>query len=125
MGIQHWKQGGIPVAELTGPEKRIVDAPSALELAMTARHEAGASALLVDKAAVAEDFFILSTGLAGEILEKFIQYRIKMAVYGDFSCYTSKPLRDFIYESNHGSDFFFAPEREEALWLLLRTAGRE
>lgn len=65
MGIQHWKQDGIPVAELTGPEKRIVDAPSALELAMTARHEAGASALLVDKAAVAEDFFILSTGLAG------------------------------------------------------------
>ena len=102
-----------------------MDAPSALELAMTARHEAGASALLVDKAAVAEDFFILSTGLAGEILEKFIQYRIKMAVYGDFSCYTSKPLRDFIYESNHGSDFFFAPEREEALRLLLRTAGRE
>ena len=104
MGIQHWKQDGIPVAELTGPEKRIVDAPSALELAMTARHEAGASALLVDK---------------------FIQYRIKMAVYGDFSCYTSKPLRDFIYESNHGSDFFFVPEREEALRLLLRTAGRE
>ena len=112
MGIQYWKQDGIPVAELTGPEKRIVDAPSALELAMTARHEA-------------EDFFILSTGLAGEILEKFIQYRIKMAVYGDFSCYTSKPLRDFIYESNHGSDFFFVPEREEALRLLLRTAGRE
>ena len=104
MGIQYWKQDGIPVAELTGPEKRIVDAPSALELAMTARHEAGAS---------------------GEILEKFIQYRIKMAVYGDFSCYTSKPLRDFIYESNHGSDFFFVPEREEALRLLLRTAGRE
>lgn len=96
MGIQYWKQDGIPVAELTGPEKRIVDAPSALELAMTARHEAGASALLVDKAAVAEDFFILSTGLAGEILEKFI-----------------------------GSDFFFVPEREEALRLLLRTAGRE
>ena len=40
MGIQYWKQDGIPVAELTGPEKRIVDAPSALELAMTARHEA-------------------------------------------------------------------------------------
>lgn len=32
---------------------------------MTARHEAGASALLVDKAAVAEDFFILSTGPGG------------------------------------------------------------
>lgn len=44
-------------------------APSALELAMTARHEAGASALLVDKAAVAEDFFILSTGGGGDFGE--------------------------------------------------------
>lgn len=118
MGIQHWKQDGIPVAELTGPEKRIVDAPSALELAMTARHEAGASALLVDKAAVAEDFFILSTGLAGEILQKFVNYQVKMAVYGDFSRYTSKPLRDFIYESNQGEHFWFVPTREEALRRL-------
>ena len=89
------------------------------------RYETGISRLAIDKEALCGDFFILSTGLAGEILEKFIQYRIKMAVYGDFSCYTSKPLRDFIYESNHGSDFFFVPEREEALRLLLRTAGRE
>lgn len=125
MELSYIRQGGCAVAELTGPEPVLTDAQSALELAMTARYAAGADRLLVDKAAVAEDFFILSTGLAGEILEKFIQYRIKMAVYGDFSCYTSKPLRDFIYESNHGSDFFFVPEREEALRLLLRTAGRE
>lgn len=125
MGIQHWKQDGIPVAELTGPGEAHCGCAVGPGAGHDGAHEAGASALLVDKAAVAEDFFILSTGLAGEILEKFIQYRIKMAVYGDFSCYTSKPLRDFIYESNHGSDFFFVPEREEALRLLLRTAGRE
>lgn len=125
MALSYLRQGIHTLAELTGPEPVLVDAQSALELAMTARYAAGADRLLVDKSAVAEDFFILSTGLAGEILEKFIQYRIKMAVYGDFSCYTSKPLRDFIYESNHGSDFFFVPEREEALRLLLRTAGRE
>ena len=109
MGIQYWKQDGIPVAELTGPEKRIVDAPSALELAMTAHHEAGASALLVDKAAVAEDFFILSTGLAGEILEKFIQYRIKMAVYGDFSCYTSKLCGILSMSPTTGATFSLSP----------------
>ena len=125
MELSYIRQGGHTLAEVTGPEPVLTDAQSALELAMAARHAAGADQLLVDKAAVAGDFFILSTGLAGEILEKFIQYRIKMAVYGDFSCYTSKPLRDFIYESNHGSDFFFVPEREEALRLLLRTAGRE
>ena len=72
------------------------------------------------KAAViyAEEFFILSTGLAGEILQKFINYGIKFAVYGDFSRYTSKPLKDFIYESNHGKDVFFTSDREEAVKRL-------
>jgi hypothetical protein len=38
-----------------------------------------------------------------------------MAIYGDFSVYTSKPLHDFIYESNNGHDFFFVPTEEEAV----------
>ena len=119
------ERDGVRIAVVPGGGARIKDAASALDLAMSIRYETGISRLAIDKEALCGDFFILSTGLAGEILEKFIQYRIKMAVYGDFSCYTSKPLRDFIYESNHGSDFFFVPEREEALRLLLRTAGRE
>ena len=67
MELSYIRQGGCAVAELTGPEPVLTDAQSALELAMTARYAAGADRLLVDKAAVAEDFFILSTGLAGEI----------------------------------------------------------
>ena len=118
MELPYIRQGGCTVAELTGPEPVLTDAQSALELAMTARYAAGADRLLVDKAAVAEDFFILSTGLAGEILQKFVNYQVKMAVYGDFSRYTSKPLRDFIYESNQGEHFWFAPTREEALRRL-------
>ena len=112
------RRGLVTVAELTGPEPVIVDAQSALELAMAARYAAGADRLLVDKAAVAEDFFILSTGLAGEILQKFVNYQVKMAVYGDCSRYTSKPLRDFIHESNQGEHFWFVPTREEALRRL-------
>ena len=45
--------------------------------------------------------------MAGEILQKFINYGVKFAIYGDFSQYTSKPLRDFMYESNRGKDIFF------------------
>ena len=74
----------------------------------------GASRIALDKRAVCEDFFILSTGLAGEILQRFINYRFKFAVYGDYSRYTSKPLHDFIYESNQGNDFFFVATKEEA-----------
>ena len=106
MELSYIRQSGCTVAELTGPEPVLTGAQSALELAMAAR------------SAVAEDFFILSTGLAGEILQKFVNYQVKMAVYGDFSRYTSKPLRDFIHESNQGEHFWFVPTREEALRRL-------
>ncbi len=47
---------------------------------------------------ICDDFFDLSTRLAGEILQKFINYHVKIAIIGDFSIYTSKSLKDFIYE---------------------------
>ncbi len=64
------------------------------------------------------DFFILSTGMAGEILQKFINYGVRFAIYGDFSGYTSKPLHDFIYESNCGKDIFFQDTKENAIEKL-------
>lgn len=68
-----------------------------------------------------EDFFVLSTGIAGEILQKFINYHVKAAMFGDYSHYTSKPLRDFIYESNNGKDFFFTASKEEAVERLAQA----
>ncbi|MGN6712027.1 DUF4180 domain-containing protein, partial [Anaerocolumna jejuensis] len=41
-------------------------------------------------------------------------YNVKFAIIGDFSHYQSKPLRDLIYESNHGKDIYFVPTEEEA-----------
>ncbi len=42
----------------------------------------------------------------GEILQKFVTYKAKLAIAGDFSVYTSKSLKDFIYESNNGNHIF-------------------
>ncbi len=42
--------------------------------------------------------------------------------FGDFSRYTSKPLRDFIYESNNGSHIFFVSTEDDAIEKL---AGAE
>lgn len=110
------------IAIVTGEEKIIVDTQSALDLIMTARYEGSAEKLAIDKNAVAEDFFILSTGMAGEILQKFTNYHIKAAFYGDFTQYTSKPLRDFMYESNQGTSVFFVPTQEEAVRRLTECA---
>lgn len=76
---------------------------------------------VLDKRTVCNDFFVLSTGPAGEILQKFMTYHVKAAIYGDYSHYTSKPLRDFIYESNKGRDFFFVDTKEEAIVHLAKV----
>ena len=106
------------VAVVTGQEIMITDAQSALDLIMTVKYETGTNLLAIAKEAIAEDFFILSCGLAGEVLQKFINYHAKIAIFGDFSKYTSKPLRDFIYESNKGKDVFFVGTVDEAVARL-------
>ena len=118
MKIEHINDNGIDIAVISSDEKVIVDAQSALDLAMTVKYETGAANIALDKRLVCEDFFILSTGVAGEILQKFINYHVRAAIYGDYSRYTSKPLRDFIYESNNGHDFFFVSTKEEAVRKL-------
>lgn len=35
--------------------------------------------------------------IENEVLQKFINYQTKIAIIGDFSGYTSKSLKDFIY----------------------------
>ena len=65
-----------------------------------------------------EDFYDLRTGLAGDILQKMSTYYIKLAIVGDFSGYTSKSLKAFIYESNRGKQNFFVASEEEAMKAL-------
>jgi len=52
-------------------------------------------------------FFDLKTKLAGEILQKFVQYNMPLSIIGDFSKFESKALHDFIYESNKGKHINF------------------
>jgi len=118
MNIEHLNNNGTDIAVVSSDEKLIVDVQSALDLAMSVKYETGATIIAVSKSAVCEDFFVLSSGIAGEILQKFINYHVKLAIYGDYSQYTSKPLKDFIYESNNGKDFFFVSTREEAVQKL-------
>ena len=75
----------------------------------------GADMLVIPVSRLSPDFFKLSTGLAGAILQKCMNYQLKVAIVGDISAYTARsgPLRDFVYESNkHGTVRFVASEAE-------------
>lgn len=106
------------IAIVKSDEIVIKDLQSAMDFAMQIKHETGCHKIALNKSAITEDFFILSRGLAGEILQKFVNYQIKFAICGDYSEYTSKPLRDFIYESNKGKDVFFVRDEDEAVKML-------
>ena len=121
MMFEKFTLNGKAVAIMKGKEKVLTDVQSALDLIMAAKYEADTNLVAVDKAVIAEDFFILSTGLAGEVLQKFVNYRTKVAIFGDFSQYTSKPLRDFIYESNKGNNIFFVATEEKAVERLVEV----
>ena len=115
MTIEKIEKNGIICAIISSNEPVITDAQSALDVLMTAKYDVGTKNIVINKKLVAEDFFILSSGLAGEILQKYINYGGRIAIYGDYSHYTSKPLHDFIYESNKGKDVFFVGTQEEAI----------
>lgn len=120
MEIRTVEKNGIICAVISDNKKVITDAQSALDVLISAKYEAGTQNIVIDKRLIAEDFFVLSTGLAGEILQKYVNYSGRIAVYGDFSRYTSKPLKDFIYESNKGRDVFFVSDEDEAVNMLTR-----
>lgn len=113
-------KNNVTVAKVSSDVPVLTDAQSAFDILMSAKYNIDTKNIVIDKKLIAEDFFVLSTGLAGEILQKFINYRGRIAIYGDFSKYTSKPLKDFIYESNKGKDVFFAVSEEEAINMLIR-----
>jgi len=103
------------IAVVKDGEPVIVDVQSALDLIATVRYEYGASCIAIAKSAVVDRFFQLSTGVCGEILQKFSNYGARLAIIGDFSGYTSKPLQDFIRECNRGNAVFFVATEEEAV----------
>lgn len=80
----------------------------------------GAGKVIVYKEQMMPEFFDLSTGIAGEILQKFATYGVQIAIVGDFSEVTSQALKDFIFECNNGNNIFFVKDFNEAIEYLMR-----
>jgi len=56
-----------------------------------------------------DDFFRLRTRVAGDIVQKFANYRLRVAVVGDIAAHVEAgdALRDFVRESNRGTQLWF------------------
>jgi hypothetical protein len=64
-----------------------------------------------------EDFFNLSTGIAGSVMQKFSNYRVRAAIIGDFND-GSESLKAFIIECNRTRQVLFVKDLSTALQEL-------
>ncbi|MBP2242971.1 hypothetical protein J2Z40_003553 [Cytobacillus eiseniae] len=118
MQITTVKENHVEIAVVSSHEILIKDVQSALDFMATVQYETGCNRIVLNKSAICEDFFHLRTRLAGEILQKFVNYHVKLAIVGDFTVYSSKSLKDFIYESNNGRDLYFCSNEKQAVEKL-------
>lgn len=75
----------------------------------------GFDSVIIHQQNLTSSFFDLKNGMAGEILQKFSNYRMRLAIVGEFLGFNSKSLNDFIFESNKGKQINFVNSVEEAI----------
>ncbi|MET8277288.1 DUF4180 domain-containing protein [Micromonospora sp. NPDC005174] len=115
------QRAGVPVlvCDPTGPP--IATEQDALDLIGAAF--LGAQVVAVPAHRLDERFFSLGTRFAGDVMQKFVNYRVRLAVVGDISTQLagSSALRALVHESNQGGQVWFVPDLD-ALDDRLRAA---
>lgn len=103
------------------PIRTHVDAVNVIGAAWSA----AADLLVIPVSRLPADFFDLSTRVAGEIVQKLVDYRADAAVLGDIAAHLkrSSALRAFVAESNRGSSLWFLADRDELDARLATPSG--
>lgn len=117
MQIKSHEINNSKIAEIISDEILIQTAEDGLDLLGNVYYD-GFEQMILHKKNLSSEFFDLKNGMAGEILQKFSNYRMRLIIVGNFSEFNSKSLNDFIYESNQGNQVNFLSSIEEALQKL-------
>jgi len=69
--------------------------------------------VVVPVACLSPEFFVLRTRVAGEIVQKFTNYSLRLVILGDITPHVqaSTALRDFVHEANQRTQLWFLPDR--------------
>jgi hypothetical protein len=94
-----------------------------ISAALSASVEQGG--LVLDEKSLAPEFFDLKTGLAGQVLQKFVSYRTKLAVVvRDASVYGGR-FGELMHEHRiHPTIRFFSAEQSARTWLSQMPSGK-
>jgi hypothetical protein len=119
MKLEIRKIKDIQIAEIISDKILIKETQDALDIMANINYQ-GSDKIIIHEKNLSPNFFDLKTRLAGEILQKFSNYRVQLVIIGDFSKYSSKSLKDFIFESNKHGHINFVNTVEEAIERLTK-----
>ncbi|AGZ38835.1 DUF4180 domain-containing protein [Actinoplanes friuliensis] len=110
MSEQVQERNGVPVLVCDADGPVVTGVQDALDVIGSAFTRSEVVALPVSR--LSDDFFELRTGLAGEVMQKFVNYQIRLAIVGDISerLAASESLRALVHESNRGRHIWFVPD---------------
>lgn len=106
-----------PIAEVVSEEMLISNAEEGLDLLGNLYYQ-GFDKVVLYEMNIAAAFFDLKNGMAGEILQKFSNYRVRLAIVGDFSAHQGGSIKDFIFESNQLGHINFVATLADAIERL-------
>lgn len=117
------ERAGVPVLVCDPAGPPIASERDALDLIGAAFLGATAVAVPADRFDPA--FFRLGTRFAGEIMQKFVNYRLRLVVVGDISAHlaASAALRALVAESNRHDHIWFVPDLATLDARLRAAAG--
>ncbi|KGE20853.1 DUF4180 domain-containing protein [Paenibacillus wynnii] len=118
MNVRIDQKNGSKVAIIESSEILIRNVQDALDLMASIKHIHDSNKIVIRQSNITEEFFELKTRLAGNILQKYVNYHTKLAVLGNFEVYNSNSLRDSIYECNKGEQVFFLEDEQSAIQVL-------
>ena len=105
------------IAEITSDSLLIKAPEDGLDLLGNIYYQ-GFDKMIIHEKSITPDFFDLKSGIAGEILQKFSNYRMPLAIVGDYTQYESKSIKDFIRESNQHKQVIFVRSVNEAIRIF-------
>ncbi|MEU7903984.1 DUF4180 domain-containing protein [Actinoplanes sp. NPDC049118] len=110
MSDQVLERNGVPVLVCAADGPVLAGVQDALDLIGAAFTRSDVVALPASR--LGDDFFELRTGLAGEVMQKFVNYQIRLAIVGDITerLEASASLKALVHESNRGRHIWFVPD---------------
>ena len=125
MSARFYELHGVRIFESAAEDPPLRSDRDAVDL-MSQALEHGARFIVIPAERLTDDFFRLKTRLAGEIIQRFVMYRMRVAIVGDIARHLAESgsLRDFVREANRGNQWWFVADMDELSKRLEREKAR-